>query len=143
MKTTIIYWTNTGNTEKMAELIKKGLDSSNKSVESIVKTVANAKAEDIRESDILLLGCPAMGVEEIDSSEMEPFIKMNAKEFEGKSVALFGSYGWGTGEWMENWESMISDMGAKIITNSLTVNESPEGQDEAQCIEYGKKISEL
>ncbi len=143
MKTTIIYWTSTGNTEKMATLIKKGLDQPDTAIEAVIKTVGNSTAGDIRESDVVLLGCPAMGVEELDTSEMEPFIRMNAEVFKGKSIALFGSYGWGDGEWMASWEEMMVDIGAKVEMESLIVNEMPEGQSEFECIDFGKKISRL
>lgn len=143
MKVTIIYCTSTGNTEKMATLIKKGLDQSDTAIEAVIKTVGNSTVDDIRGSDVVLLGCPAMGVEELDTSEMEPFIRMNAKVFKGKSIALFGSYGWGDGEWMESWEAMMADLEAKVELDSLIVNEMPEGQSEKDCIDFGQKISRL
>lgn len=143
MKITIIYWTNTGNTEKMAELIKEGIDGSNADVKITIKTVGKSVTDDIRESDLVVLGSPAMGVEELDTSEMEPFIRSNKEVFNGKSVALFGSYGWGDGEWMRSWEDMMSDIGAKIEVESLIVNESPDGQSKDECIAFGKNISQI
>lgn len=138
MKTTIIYWSSTGNTEKMAQLIGKGLTEI--AVDVAIKQVSESSCQDIEDSDIVLLGCSAMGVEEIDTSEMEPFIKTNGEAFVNKKVALFGSYGWGDGEWMQDWETMMSDLGASIEVDSLTVNEMPVGDSELNCIEFGKDI---
>ena len=141
MKTTIIYWSSTGNTKAMATLIEQGLRSSSNDL--VIKQVADSTTLDIEESDILLLGCSAMGVEEIDTSEMEPFIKKNERAFMDKKVALFGSYGWGDGEWMDDWEKMMDDIGAQLAKESLKINELPEGDSEQECIDFGKAIGDL
>lgn len=143
MKTTIIYWTSSGNTEKMARLIEQGLNASGLEIETSVKSVGTSTVADIKESDLVLLGCPAMGMEEIDTLKMEPFIQRNKKAFIDKPVALFGSYGWGEGEWMENWEAMMDGLGAKMPTKSLIINEMPEGTTEIACVDFGIKISQL
>lgn len=143
MKTTIIYWTSTGNTEKMAQLIEKGAVESGKFSEVAVKRVGKSTIEDITKSDIIILGCSAMGVEEIDSSEMEPFILNHKEAFVNKQVALFGSYGWGDGEWMETWETMMNSLGVKLITDSLTVNDMPEGESSQACIDFGKTVAQI
>lgn len=138
MKTTIIYWSSTGNTAKIAQLIGNGLTEV--AVDIAIKKVSESSYQDVEGSDIVLLGCSAMGVEEIDTSEMEPFIKANKEAFDNKRVALFGSYGWGDGEWMQEWETMMSNLGASIVVDSLTINEMPEGDSELRCIEFGKDI---
>lgn len=140
MKIGIIYWTSTGNTEKMAKLIAQGFQQVSQEDEICVKSVSESSRNDIEQSDILVLGCPAMGVEEIDTSEMEPFIKAHAQAFTDKSIALFGSYGWGDGEWMQDWETMMDGLGAKIELDSLIVNESPEGDSEEACIAFGQAV---
>lgn len=141
MNTTIIYWSGTGNTEKMAKLIGQGLLESEADLEVKVKQVGDANEKDILQSDFVLLGSPAMGVEEIDTSEMEPFIMKNKLAFNGKAIGLFGSYGWGDGEWMESWEDMMIGYGARIMVENLMVNELPEGASEEECLEFGRKVS--
>ena len=141
MKTTLIYWSSTGNTEKMANLIGQGLLKSGVDMEVEIKHVGHSNEKDIAQSDLVLLGCPAMGVEEIDTSEMEPFIMNNKQAFNGKSIGLFGSFGWGDGEWMDSWGDMMIGLGAKMIIESLMVNEEPEGDSEQECLEFGRKAS--
>lgn len=143
MKTTIIYWSSTGNTEKMANLIQQGILESGADIEVVFKAVGDSSEKDITESDVVLLGCSAMGVEEIDTSEMEPFITKNKEAFYNKSIGLFGSYGWGDGEWMESFEGMMNLLGAKIMVDNLMVNELPEGASELECIEFGKRVSRI
>lgn len=140
MNIAIIYWTSTGNTEKMAHLIGQGIQQVNEDSALTIKPVAKSEWVDIEQSDIVLLGCSAMGVEEIDTSEMEPFIKQHAQAFADKSIALFGSYGWGDGEWMQEWEAMMDGLGAKIELDSLIVNELPEGASKEACIAFGQSV---
>ena len=109
-KINIIFWSGTGNTEAMAEAIYNG---SNKSENSKLLTVDKATIDDVKEADVLFLGCPSMGVEELEESEMEPFMESISKDISGKKIVLFGSYGWGDGEWMQNWEQRIKDCGAE------------------------------
>lgn len=92
----IIYWSQTWNTEKIAELIKKGIELEGKSAK-LVK-VSDITVEYIKNEEIIIIGCPACGVETLDETEMEPFINSLQGEIDGKKVALFGSYGWGTGD---------------------------------------------
>lgn len=143
MKTTVIYWSSTGNTEKMANLIGQGLLKSGVDIEVQIKHVSESKENDIEQSDLVLIGSPAMGVEEIDTSEMEPFIINNKQAFNGKPIGLFGSFGWGDGEWMDSWVDMMTGLGAKIIIESLMVNEEPEGDSEQECLEFGRKASHI
>ena len=134
----IIYWSQTGNTEKVAELIKKGIELEGKNAELV--QVSNIKTEDVKKEEILIIGCPACGVETLDETEMEPFISSLEGEIDGKKVALFGSYGWGTGEWMEAWQERMQSYGATLISDGLIVNEE-EIDDNEQCVEFGKLIA--
>lgn len=134
----LIYWSQTGNTEKVAELIKKGIELAGKSAE--LAKVSSVSVEDIKNEEILIIGCPACGVETLDETEMEPFISSLEGQIEGKKVALFGSYGWGTGEWMEAWQERMQSYGAILISNGLIVNEE-EIDDNNECIEFGKLIA--
>ncbi|NFN86819.1 flavodoxin [Clostridium sporogenes] len=134
----IIYWSQTGNTEKMANLILEGIESEGEKAELI--EVSSVSLKDIKNEKILILGCPASGAEELEESEMEPFIKSLEGNIQGKKVALFGSWGWGNGEWMTEWEEKMKSFGAILISEGLTVQEYPEGENEDKCINFGKLI---
>jgi flavodoxin I len=134
----IVYWSGTGNTEKMAELIKKGIINSGKDAEII--SVSDVKVEDLIKEDILVLGCSAMGDEILEESEFEPFIDEISTKISGKKVALFGSYGWGDGQWMRDFEERMISYGCTIIDNPLIIQNEPDNNEE-DCINLGKKIA--
>ena len=135
MQINIIYWSGTGNTEAMANFIKEGAESAGATV--FLKTVSAASADDIN-CDILVLGCPSMGDEVLEESEFEPFIASIESNLGGKKLALFGSYGWGDGQWMREWNERMENAGAELVIESLIVNEAPEGQE---CKDFGAKIA--
>lgn len=139
MKASIIFWSGTGNTKTMAEFLAKGIAEGNGEV--TLKEVSEASIEDVKNCDVLLLGSPAMGDEVIEEGEMEPFVEEISGEVSGKKLVLFGSYGWGTGEWMNIWEERMKGLGAELIEREVIVNESPEGDDEKKLIDIGLKIS--
>lgn len=138
-KISVIYWSGSGNTEEMANLIVKG--AKEEGAEVTLLQVSDAKIEDVLNADVVALGSPAMGSENIEEGEMEPFIESISGQVSGKTIALFGSYGWGSGEWMENWVSRMEEHGANLVDTGLIVNEFPEGSEGDKCVEYGKKLS--
>ncbi|MDR1774186.1 MAG: flavodoxin [Clostridioides sp.] len=135
----IVYWSGTGNTEEMANLIGNGITESGKNVELI--SVSDAKADIFDDEEIIILGCPAMGDEVLEESEFDPFIESIEGKVSNKKVALFGSYGWGDGKWMKDWEERMSSCGANLICEGLIVNGYPEGDCGKECIEFGKNIA--
>lgn len=141
-KTAIIYWSGTGNTEAMANAVLEGA----KEVTSEIGyfTVSEISANDAAEYDTLILGCPAMGAEVLEESEFEPFFEQLESKLAGKNVALFGSYGWGDGEWMRNWEERISSASAKLVGGEgLIINEAPDEDGLDLCREFGKKAASV
>ncbi|CAM2970440.1 flavodoxin [Hathewaya histolytica] len=132
----VIYWSGTGNTESMAKAISEG-------GEAKLLHVSEASAQDIEKADKIALGCPAMGAEVLEESEFEPFICEIEHMLNGKKVALFGSYGWGNGEWMEEFETRIKNSGAELIDKGLIINETPDDDGIKKCIELGKKLKEI
>ncbi len=134
----VIYWSGTGNTKAMAELIVKGIGDTD-AVE--LKEVGNASVDDVVNADKVILGCPAMGAENLEEDEMEPFIDAIEDKISGKKVALFGSYDWGDGEWMRDWQSRMEQAGAIMIDDGLIVNDFPEDDNETLCLNLGKKIA--
>lgn len=135
----IIYFSQSGNTEKMANLILQGIESEGKKAELL--EVSSVSLDDVKDDEIIILGCSAYGSEELDESEMEPFVKSLEGNIQGKKVALFGSWGWGNGEWMTEWEKRMESYGAVLISEGLIVQETQQGEDEDRCIDFGKLIA--
>lgn len=100
-KMSVIYWSQTGNTEAMARAVAEGAQAAGAEVK--VLEVSQASGSDVQDCDLLALGCPAMGAEVLEESEFEPFFESIEGSLSGKKVALFGSYGWGDGQWMRDW----------------------------------------
>lgn len=139
MKINIIYYSSTGNTEEMANLIAKG--AKEEGAEVNLMTFSEASVEDVKNCDIVLLGGPAMGAENLEESEVEPFVESIEDEVSGKKMVLFGSFGWGGGAYMTEWENRMEENGAELLEKEVVVQEAPEGEDAEKLIELGKKIA--
>ena len=138
-KTAIIYWSGTGNTEAMAGAIAEGAKEVN--ADTAYFTVSEISADKAAEYDTLILGCPAMGAEELEESEFEPFFAELESKIDGKNVALFGSYGWGDGEWMRSWEETCTADGAVLVTESVICNDAPSDDAIAECKALGAALA--
>lgn len=138
-KTAVIYWSGTGNTEAMAKAITEGLKGENSEV--TLYNVSEITAEIALSFDRLALGCPSMGAEVLEEMEFDPFFSDIEKGLVGKKVALFGSYGWGDGEWMRDWQSRTESAGASLFEEGLIINETPSEDDLALCIQFGARFS--
>lgn len=134
----IVYWSGSGNTEKMANLIAQGIKENG--VEAQVIDVSHANSDIFNGEDIIILGCPAMGAEMLEESEFEPFIESISSKVSGKKAVLFGSYDWGDGEWMRDWMSRMEEYGCDVIFDGLIIREALE-DDCTECLELGKKIA--
>ena len=135
-KTAIIYWSGTGNTEAMAMAVAEGAKQVNP--DAALFSVSDITADAAAEYDVLVLGCPAMGAEVLEEDEFEPFFTELEGKLNGKKVALFGSYGWGDGEWMRSWEERINASGATLVGGEgLIVNEAPDDDALEQCKKLG------
>lgn len=135
-KTVIIYWSGTGNTEAMAQAVLDGAKEVNS--ETAIFQVSEITAEEAAGYDTLILGCPAMGAEVLEESEFEPFFAELEAGIEGKNIALFGSYGWGDGEWMRSWEERVREAKANLVCESVIANDAPDDEAIAGCNELGK-----
>lgn len=136
-KTAVIYWSGTGNTEAMAEAVLEGAREVNP--DTAYFSVGEISANEAAEYDSLILGCPAMGAEVLEEAEFEPFFTELEDKIKGKNIALFGSYGWGDGEWMRIWEKRVSDAGAILIGDEgLMINEMPDSTGLEACRSLGK-----
>ncbi|HBJ2620950.1 flavodoxin [Clostridium botulinum] len=137
----IIYWSGTGNTEAMANLIAKGIEESGIKTEMI--NISSANVDNLKDENIVVLGCPSMGDEELEGGEFLPFLENVQENLKNKKVILFGSYGWGDGQWMRSWEEEMTASGVNVALEPLIVNYAPEGESEEQCIQYGREIAKL
>ncbi|MBD5644654.1 flavodoxin [Clostridium botulinum] len=135
-KVNIIYWSGTGNTEKMAEAIKEGLASA----EARLLSVSDATTKDVEEAEVVVLGCPSMGDEALEEGEMEPFVDSISNIVKGKKVTLFGSYGWGDGQWMRDWEERMESYGAEIKVESLIHQGEPDDSTMEECKAFAQKL---
>lgn len=133
MKIAVIYWSGTGNTEAMASAVAEGAGAELYSVSQF--------SGDVTEYDRLAFGCPAMGAENLEEGEFEPFFEGIESKLSGKKVALFGSYGWGDGEWMRNWEERAKNDGATLVGGEgLIVNETPDDEALEKCAALGAEL---
>ena len=138
-KVAIVYWSGTGNTELMAQRILEGAKVSAESVE--IFTASEFHSEKVKEFDIIAFGCPSMGAEVLEESEFEPMFESCKSQLTGTKIALFGSYGWGDGEWMRNWEKDVEEAGAVLLRESLMINETPDSDGEQTCYAFGKALA--
>ena len=138
MKVSIVYWSGTGNTEAMANAVAEGAKGAGAEVELLP---VSAASEDVLASDALILGCPAMGAEQLEESEFEPFFSAVEGKLAGKKVGLFGSYDWGDGEWMRTWQERVVISGGNMITDGIIANNAPDDEALAACKSLGEKAA--
>lgn len=138
-KIAVIYWSGTGNTEKMAESIVEGIKSAGAEADLSFCTDFDMKAVDQYEK--FAFGCPSMGDEVLEEAEFDPFFEEIEKHLSGKKVILFGSYGWGDGEWMEDWEERVRNSDAYLFDDGLILNEEPDDDGLTECVDLGKNFA--
>lgn len=138
MSISVVYWSGTGNTQAMAEAVVEGIKAAGQEAELL--EVGNADAKIVAAVDALALGCPAMGAEVLEESEMEPFVEELESLVSGKKILLFGSYGWGDGEWMRTWEETCKADGAVLACDSVLANEAPDDDAVVACQALGKAL---
>ena len=137
-KIAVVYWSGTGNTEAMANAVADGARNAGASVE--VFTADGFSASRMDNFDAIAFGCPSMGAEQLEESEFEPMFTDCQSKLSGKKIALFGSYGWGDGEWMRNWEDSCRDAGAELACDSVICQDAPDDEAEANCRSLGAAL---
>ena len=136
-KVAIVYWSGTGNTEAMAEAVATGAGGG-----AGLVAPAELGAADVAAYDVIAFGCPAMGAEQLEEGEFEPMFSAVEGSLNGKKIALFGSYGWGSGEWMEQWVARCQETGAVLQSDEgLIVNEAPDDQALDRCRDLGRALA--
>ena len=138
MSVSVVYWSGTGNTQTMAEAVAEGIRMAGQ--EPAVLEVSAADPAALASGNAFALGCPSMGAEQLEETEMEPFVEALEPLVSGKNILLFGSYGWGDGEWMRTWEESCKNDGAELVCDSVICADAPDDEAEAACIALGKAL---
>ena len=140
MSISVVYWSGTGNTQAMAEAVAEGIREGG--AEAVLMEVGNADVAALAEEKAFALGCPSMGAEQLEESEMEPFVEALEPLVSGKTILLFGSYGWGDGEWMRDWADRMKNAGAVLIREEgIITNEAPDDEALEECRAAGKELA--
>ena len=136
-KVAVIYWSGTGNTEAMANAVAEGAKAAGASVDLLTC----AEVTGVDGYDAVALGCPAMGMEELEDGELQPMLESIEPSLPGKKVVLFGSYDWGVGEWLTNWEARCAEKGINLAAESVKCNNAPDSDGLAACRALGAAIA--
>ena len=139
-KIAVVYWSGTGNTEAMAKAVAEGMESAGAQVTML--TPDQVKASELSAYDAIAFGCPAMGSEVLEEMEFQPMFDEVKRSLGGKSAALFGSYGWGDGQWMRDWVERAQGDGAQVLNGEgLICNEAPDDDVQAACRKLGADLA--
>lgn len=140
-KIQIVYWTATGNTEMLAKAFYKGIKQ--EGVDVKLQYVADAQTEQAKTMDGLIFGCPAQGTEELDETEFEPYFEKVLPYLNNKPIALFGSYGWGLGEYQAVWKKRIEAYGGILVMEPLAIFEVPTQEDLQKAHDLGQQFAQM
>ena len=138
-KVAVVFWSGTGNTEAMANAVKVGAEE--KGAQVSVFTAADFTADSANAFDAIAFGCPAMGDEVLEEDEFQPMFDAVKSAVTGKKVALFGSYGWGDGQWMRDWEEACAASGITLAVESVMANDAPDDEATAACKALGAALA--
>jgi len=136
----VVYWSGTGNTEAMANAVIEGITETG--AEGKLFTAAQFSASEVDNYDAIAFGCPSMGAEQLEESEFEPMFTACEPKLSGKKIALFGSYGWGDGEWMRTWEETCAGDGAVLTCTSVICCDAPDEGALQACRTLGKSLTQ-
>ena len=139
MSVSVVYWSGTGNTEAMANAVAEGITEAGGEAKLI--PVSEANVDELATESAFALGCPSMGVEVLEEEEMEPFVETLESKVGGKNILLFGSYGWGDGEWMRNWVERMKNAGAFMVEEEgIIANDVPDDEAVEACKAGGRAL---
>ena len=139
MKTLVIYWSGTGNTEAMANAVLDGMKAAG--ADATLWSVEDVQAGEVAGFDAVAMGCPAMGSEVLEETEFDPMYQDIKGSLSGKPVGLFGSYGWGDGEWMRDWENDVKAAGADLVREGVICCEAPDDAAVEACKALGGQLA--
>lgn len=138
-KVAVVFWSGTGNTEAMANIVAAGAKSAGADV--TVYTASEFQAGMMDSYDAIAYGCPAMGSEELEDMEFQPMFDSCKAKLNGKKIGLFGSYSWAEGEWMRTWQAECEELGANLVMDGVICYDAPDGEAEANCEALGKALA--
>ncbi|MEZ3507073.1 MAG: flavodoxin [Lachnospiraceae bacterium] len=138
-KVAVVYWSGTGNTAAMATAVAEGAQE--KGAEVSLMFCSEFGAERMDEFDAVAFGCPSMGAEQLEEGAFEPMFTTCEGKLAGKKIALFGSYGWGDGEWMRSWEDTCRSDGTVFVCDSVICKETPDGDALSDCKALGAALA--
>ena len=136
----VVYWTGTGNTEVMAQNIYDGILAAG--VEADLKQIDDVLADDILNYDKVCIGCPSMGIEELEPEEFLPWYDDVEPLLGDKPLLLFGSYGWGEGEWMDYWEERVHEIGLNLFEKGIKLASMPSRKESEEIKEIAKRFAQ-
>lgn len=140
MSVSVVYWSGTGNTQAMAEAVAEGIRAAGH--EAALMEVSVADPASLASGNAFALGCPSMGAEQLEETEMEPFVEALEPLVSGKTILLFGSYGWGDGEWMRDWAERMKNAGAVLVREEgIIANEAPDDDALEECRSAGRELA--
>ena len=138
MKTAVVYWSGTGNTEAMAKAVAEGMTAAG--AEAVLLTPDKVQPGDLNAYDAIAFGCPAMGSEELEYDEFQPMWDEVKETLGDKKVVLFGSYSWAEGEWMDNWKADADETGVNVVDSTICYD-APDDEGEAACKALGAELA--
>jgi flavodoxin short chain len=138
-KVAVVFWSGTGNTETMANAVAAGARGAGADVSLLGP--AEFTADKVSGFDSIAFGCPAMGAEVLEESEFDPMFTAIENALSGKKIALFGSYGWGDGQWMRDWEDRCKGDGANLVAQSVIANSAPDDSAIEDCKNLGLALA--
>lgn len=138
-KVAVVYWSATGNTEAMANAVAEGAKS--RGAEVTVFGASDFSADKVSEFDGIAFGCPAMGAEVLEETEFEPMFTSIETSLAGKKVGIFGSYGWGDGQWMRDWKDRCDSAGAALVNDGVMANNAPDEAALDECNDLGAALA--
>ncbi|MBN3490809.1 flavodoxin [Acholeplasma equirhinis] len=136
----VVYWTGTGNTEIMAEKIYEGIQSVG--VDAELKLIDQVSPSDIDNYEKIAFGCPSMGIEELEPDEFLPWYEEIEPLLQDKLIALFGSYGWGEGEWMDAWHERVRALGLNLFEEGIRISSTPSTKEQQMIFEFGQRFAQ-
>lgn len=137
-KVAVVFWSGTGNTETMADAVAEGARAAGAEVDQV--QAADFDASAVAGYDAVAFGCPAMGDESLEEDEFEPMFEAAEAQLSGKKVGLFGSYDWGTGDWMDTWRERTEGDGAEVVA-TVIANLEPDDEALTSCKELGAALA--
>ena len=138
-KVAVVYFSSTGNTQMMAEAVADGVRNAGGEADVIDSTAFSTS--DVANYDAFAFGCPAMGAEQLDEGSFEPMFASVETMLNGKKVGLFGSYGWGVGEWMQTWADRVRADGANLVNDGVIANYAPDAEATVACNDLGAALN--